>query len=131
MSDISRETSKAVKEHDEDQEFRKGGNAEKGLRHAIAHKEFSKAGDKALAMGEQRVELTEEDVRLFCHLVPFVDLPASLVTPSLTRFHISQSRRICRKTDLNVLTLLCWVYFLQILDKVRHPPLPSSSSSRR
>ncbi|KAL0574284.1 hypothetical protein V5O48_007674 [Marasmius crinis-equi] len=28
------------------------------------------------------------------------------------------SRRIVRKTDLYMLTLLCWVYFLQILDKV-------------
>ncbi|KAK1230689.1 hypothetical protein PQX77_006221 [Marasmius sp. AFHP31] len=28
------------------------------------------------------------------------------------------SRRIVRKTDLHMLSLLCWVYFLQILDKV-------------
>ncbi|KAJ8095534.1 hypothetical protein PM082_023061 [Marasmius tenuissimus] len=28
------------------------------------------------------------------------------------------SRRIVRKTDLRMLSLLCWVYFLQILDKV-------------
>ncbi|KAL8287098.1 hypothetical protein RQP46_004104 [Phenoliferia psychrophenolica] len=27
------------------------------------------------------------------------------------------SRRICRKTDVHVLSILCWIYFLQILDK--------------
>lgn len=52
------------------------------------HQEFSKHGDKALHMGEDRVIVTEED-----------------------------NKRILRKTDLNVLPLLVWVYFLQILDK--------------
>ncbi|KAE9961404.1 hypothetical protein BLS_002173 [Venturia inaequalis] len=38
--------------------------------------------------GDERVKLTEED-----------------------------DKRICRKTDLNILPILVWVYFLQILDK--------------
>ncbi|ORY82361.1 major facilitator superfamily domain-containing protein [Leucosporidium creatinivorum] len=82
-SDMSRETSKMADSQHEQQT--QGG---KGLRHKIAHDEFVKHGDKALAMAEDRVLLTEAD-----------------------------SRRICRKTDLNILPLLCWVYFLQILDK--------------
>ncbi|KAL7912435.1 putative MFS transporter [Trichoderma velutinum] len=48
-----------------------------------------KHGDRALALiGNEQVELTEED-----------------------------SRRICRKTDRVILAILVWVYFLQILDK--------------
>ncbi|EHK21561.1 uncharacterized protein TRIVIDRAFT_52696 [Trichoderma virens Gv29-8] len=48
-----------------------------------------KHGDRALALiGNEQVELTEED-----------------------------SRRICRKTDRVILAILIWVYFLQILDK--------------
>lgn len=46
-------------------------------------------GDRALALiGNEQVQLTEED-----------------------------SRRICRKTDRVILAILVWVYFLQILDK--------------
>ena len=52
------------------------------------HKQI-KRGDTALAvMGDAPVSLTEED-----------------------------SKRICRKTDRVILTILVWVYFLQILDK--------------
>ncbi|KAL2410373.1 putative transporter [Exophiala dermatitidis] len=48
-----------------------------------------KHGDRALAIvGDQRIELTEED-----------------------------NRRIRRKTDKVILSILVWVYFLQILDK--------------
>ncbi|KAL7940166.1 putative MFS transporter [Trichoderma barbatum] len=48
-----------------------------------------KHGDRALALiGNEQVELTEED-----------------------------SRQICRKTDRVILAILVWVYFLQILDK--------------
>lgn len=46
-------------------------------------------GDSLLSnLGDERVRLTEED-----------------------------NKRICRKTDLNILPILIWVYFLQILDK--------------
>lgn len=46
---------------------------------------LARSGDVALSLANQgeRVVVTEED-----------------------------SRRICRKTDWNVLTLLCWAYFL-------------------
>ncbi|KAM0752342.1 MFS general substrate transporter [Meredithblackwellia eburnea MCA 4105] len=47
-----------------------------------------KHGDAALQISEQVIEVTEED-----------------------------SSRICRLTDKYILTLLIWVYFLQILDK--------------
>ena len=48
-----------------------------------------KHGDAALAViGDERVELTEED-----------------------------NKRIRRKTDLNILPILVWVYFLQVMDK--------------
>jgi len=48
-----------------------------------------KHGDAALAViGDERVELTEED-----------------------------NRRIRRKTDLHILPILIWVYFLQVMDK--------------
>lgn len=48
-----------------------------------------KHGDRALAViGDDRVELTEED-----------------------------NKRIRRKTDLNLLPILIWMYFLQITDK--------------
>ncbi|KAM0788138.1 hypothetical protein ACM66B_001303 [Microbotryomycetes sp. NB124-2] len=52
------------------------------------HEEFSRHGDKAQVLGEERVVVSEED-----------------------------NKRILRKTDFNVLPLLVWVYFLQILDK--------------
>jgi sugar phosphate permease len=46
-------------------------------------------GDSVLAfIGDERVTLTDED-----------------------------NKRICRKTDCNILPILVWVYFLQILDK--------------
>jgi sugar phosphate permease len=46
-------------------------------------------GDSALAfIGDERVKLTDED-----------------------------NKRICHKTDCNILPILVWVYFLQILDK--------------
>ncbi|KAM0747359.1 putative MFS transporter [Meredithblackwellia eburnea MCA 4105] len=48
----------------------------------------SKEGDVALAASQQHIIVTDED-----------------------------SRRICRRTDLYILSLLVWVYFLQILDK--------------
>ncbi|WOO79258.1 putative transporter [Vanrija pseudolonga] len=48
-----------------------------------------KHGDRALAyIGDERIDLTEED-----------------------------NRRIRRKTDKVILSMLCWVYFLQIIDK--------------
>jgi MFS family permease len=46
-------------------------------------------GDRALAIiGHQRIQLTDEE-----------------------------NKFICRKTDLNILPILVWVYFLQVLDK--------------
>ncbi|KZO94328.1 MFS general substrate transporter [Calocera viscosa TUFC12733] len=60
--------------------------------HAHAHglaRGFSRHGDPAAELlGNKRVTVTEED-----------------------------NRRIARKTDHVILVILCWVYFLQILDK--------------
>ncbi|RFU76434.1 major facilitator superfamily domain, general substrate transporter [Trichoderma arundinaceum] len=68
--------------HDEHKGSIDGGKIE------IPHDQ-TKHGDRALAIiGNEQVELTEED-----------------------------SRRICRKTDRVILAILVWVYFLQILDK--------------
>lgn len=70
------------------------------LKRSISHEETQKPqGPTAMAggahadvafavIGDQQVQLTEED-----------------------------SRRICRKTDKVILAILVWVYFLQILDK--------------
>ncbi|KAM0513495.1 hypothetical protein ACHAPE_007757 [Trichoderma viride] len=64
-------------------EEHKGGMEIDGGKTEVKH------GDRALALiGNEQVELTEED-----------------------------SRRICRKTDRVILAILVWVYFLQILDK--------------
>jgi hypothetical protein len=81
-----------------------------------------------MALAEDRVIVTEEDVRSYL----------SALCRTLSDLVFTQSRRICRKTDIHVLTLLCWgkprplfdifahlagltrfaaVYFLQILDK--------------
>ncbi|KAI5479397.1 hypothetical protein MNV49_003731 [Pseudohyphozyma bogoriensis] len=57
-------------------------------RHVQHTAEELKHADKALALAENRVEVSDED-----------------------------SRRICRKIDTHVLPLLGWIYFLQILDK--------------
>jgi hypothetical protein len=62
----------------------------------------------AKAMDLERVTLTEEDV-------------SRHRPPSHRQVNIAdglQNRRILRKTDLNLLPLLVWVYFLQIYDKV-------------
>ncbi|KAI7263870.1 hypothetical protein KC352_g9403, partial [Hortaea werneckii] len=59
------------------------------LDHVDAKHQGPKHGDRALAyIGEDRVKLTEED-----------------------------NKRIRRRTDKVILTILIWVYFLQILDK--------------
>ncbi|KAI6809032.1 MFS general substrate transporter [Hortaea werneckii] len=59
------------------------------LDHVDAKHQGLKHGDRALAyIGEDRVKLTEED-----------------------------NKRIRRRTDKVILTILIWVYFLQILDK--------------
>ncbi|KIX01113.1 uncharacterized protein Z518_10179 [Rhinocladiella mackenziei CBS 650.93] len=69
--------------HDEDVE---SGPVSKEI---VERRVSVKHGDRALAIvGDQRVELTEED-----------------------------NKRIRRKTDRVILTILVWVYFLQILDK--------------
>ncbi|KAK4050155.1 hypothetical protein OIV83_003726 [Microbotryomycetes sp. JL201] len=69
----------------ESQSIKQVNGQQKSTKH---HQEFSKHGDKAQVLGEERVVVTEED-----------------------------NKRILRKTDFNVLPLLTWVYFLQILDK--------------
>ncbi|SGY69993.1 BQ5605_C004g03088 [Microbotryum silenes-dioicae] len=63
-------------------------HAEPVAKNTTAHQEFSKHADGGLALLEDRVVVTEAD-----------------------------SRRICRRTDIHVLILLAWVYFLQISDK--------------
>jgi len=64
-------------------------------------------GDAGLkVLGEQRVELTEEDVSF------------SGVFAGHAGDADWQNRRIRRKTDKTILTILIWVYFLQIFDKV-------------
>ena len=54
-----------------------------------------------------RIEVTEEDVS-----TP----PASLLREVVLSM-FAQSKRLCRKTDKHILSVLVWVYFLQILDK--------------
>jgi hypothetical protein len=58
-------------------------------------------------LGDDRVEMTDEQVGRR------VSPPAP--HPKLTS--APQNRLVARKIDLNILPPLCWVYFLQILDK--------------
>lgn len=58
------------------------------------------------ALENERVELTEEDV----------SVPSTW--PSEVLLNTAQDRRIRRKTDKRILAILCWIYFLQIFDKV-------------
>lgn len=53
-----------------------------------------------------RIEVTDEDV----------SIPSSLFT-TMKVLMPSQNKRLCRKTDKRILSILVWVYFLQILDK--------------
>lgn len=67
-----------------------------------------KHGDAALALvGETRVTLTQEDVSYLRRL--------SML--SLCTAADIQNDRIRRKTDKRILSILIWLYFLQILDK--------------
>ncbi|KAF4999925.1 hypothetical protein FGRMN_2163 [Fusarium graminum] len=64
----------------------------------------SHADRAAQLIGTQHIEVTEEDVS---------SENKSLDCPRLT----CQNKRIRRKTDKHILSILVWVYFLQILDK--------------
>lgn len=97
------------------------------------HNRDVKHGDRALALiGDERIELTEEDVSGLVVQLPSViqtepiggSLSALLGYSSYaTRTHlnplanVNQNKRILRKTDRHILVILVWVYFLQILDK--------------
>lgn len=73
--------------------------------HHLTQQEM-KHGDKALQyIGEERVEVTVEDVGCFFNF------------PNARRLTPPQDKRIRRLTDKYILSLLVWVYFLQILDK--------------
>lgn len=50
-------------------------------------------------------------------LHPFESHADSVPGAERTNLTEEDSKRICRKTDLNILPILVWVYFLQILDK--------------
>jgi hypothetical protein len=58
-----------------------------------------------------RVEITEEDVS------PPSSFPYCQLENAELTIVAPKDKRICRKTDKVILTILVWVYFLQILDK--------------
>lgn len=64
-------------------------------------------GDQLKGLETERVELTDEDVSLGLRCIIEQCADAAL-----------QDRRIRRKTDKRILAILCWIYFLQIFDKV-------------
>ncbi|KFZ25333.1 hypothetical protein V502_00189 [Pseudogymnoascus sp. VKM F-4520 (FW-2644)] len=69
------------------------------------------SGTKRAQVNEERVILTEQDVspsfKCLCHELE--DIPPTNAP--------KQNKLILRKTDKMILTILVWVYFLQILDK--------------
>ena len=71
-----------------------------------------KHGDRALAViGDERVIVTDEDARLLSDLASELELT------------VPQNKRIRRKTDKVILTVLIWVYFLQAsisLERMQH-----------
>ncbi|SGY50198.1 BQ5605_C001g00862 [Microbotryum silenes-dioicae] len=68
-----------------------------------AHNECAKHADAALALSEERVTVTAEDVR------PTERVQRCLFAAVLNRnYDDEQSRRICRKTDIHILLFLSW-----------------------
>lgn len=75
---------------------------------------------KAVSAGDldnppARVKLTDEDVSM--HRNPQGDIASYPLSPDDTNTK-AQNKRICRKTDKVILSILVWVYFLQVSETI-------------